>query len=99
MKFLVDRCAGTTLAGWLKAEGHDVVEVAALGVDPGDEALLALAAGDGRVLVTIDTDFGKLVYRHARRLRRVQREPLRPRADLFDGPRRRDAGSTGPRHH
>jgi predicted nuclease of predicted toxin-antitoxin system len=30
--------------------------------DPGDAALLRLAAGEGRVLVTIDTDFGTLVY-------------------------------------
>jgi predicted nuclease of predicted toxin-antitoxin system len=30
--------------------------------DPGDAALLRLAADEGRVLVTIDTDFGTLVY-------------------------------------
>lgn len=30
--------------------------------DPGDAALLKLAAEQGRILVTIDTDFGTLVY-------------------------------------
>jgi predicted nuclease of predicted toxin-antitoxin system len=30
--------------------------------DPGDAALLNLAAEEGRILVTIDTDFGTLVY-------------------------------------
>ena len=33
-----------------------------LGVDPGDQALLSRAATEGRILVTIDTDFGELVY-------------------------------------
>lgn len=62
MKFLVDRCAGRRLAEWLRAQGHDVVEAASLGPDPGDRALLQLAADEQRVLVTIDTDFGALVF-------------------------------------
>ena len=33
-----------------------------LGADPGDLALLEHAAAEGRILVTIDTDFGELVY-------------------------------------
>ena len=62
MKFLVDRCAGRRLAEWLRDQGHDVVESRALGPDPGDQALLERAATEGRMLVTIDTDFGELVY-------------------------------------
>ncbi len=62
MKFLVDRCAGRRLAEWLRDQGHDVVESRALGPDPGDQALLERAATEGRILVTIDTDFGELVY-------------------------------------
>lgn len=62
MRFLVDRCAGHRLAKWLRDQGHDVVEARELGVDPGDQALLERAAADGRILVTIDTDFGELVY-------------------------------------
>ena len=64
MRFLVDRCAGRRLAGWLEGEGHDVLEAWALGADPGDRALLELAASENRVLITIDTDFGELVYLH-----------------------------------
>lgn len=62
MKFLVDRCAGRRLADWLRSKGHDVVESRERGPDPGDRALLQWAATEGRVLVTIDTDFGKLVF-------------------------------------
>ena len=62
MRFLIDRCAGRRLAEWLRDQGHDVVEARELGADPGDRALLERAAADGRILVTIDTDFGELVY-------------------------------------
>ena len=62
MKFLVDRCAGHRLAVWLEGEGHDVLEASSLGADPGDAALLQMAADQQRVTVTIDTDFGKLIF-------------------------------------
>jgi len=69
MKFLVDRCAGKRLADWLAAQGHDVLDVRDLGQDPGDLALLQLATAQQRILVTIDQDFGKLIFvggqRHA----------------------------------
>ena len=35
-----------------------------LGPDPGDRALLERAAAEERILVTIDTDFGELIYLH-----------------------------------
>ena len=35
-----------------------------MGPDPGNRALLELAAMESRILITIDTDFGELVYRH-----------------------------------
>ena len=62
MRFLVDRCAGHRLAEWLRSQGHDVLESPDLGPDPGDRALLERAASEGRILVTIDTDFGEHVY-------------------------------------
>jgi len=61
VRFLVDRCAGRRLADWLRATGHDVVETRERGRDPGDSTVLQWAASDSRVLVTIDTDFGKLI--------------------------------------
>ena len=64
MRFLVDRCAGRRLADWLSGQEHDVLEARTLGPDPGDRALLELAQSEERILITIDTDFGELIYLH-----------------------------------
>jgi predicted nuclease of predicted toxin-antitoxin system len=58
MKFLIDRCAGHRLAEWLRGLGHEVAETKDRGPDPGDAAILMQASAEGRILVTIDTDFG-----------------------------------------
>jgi hypothetical protein len=39
-----------------------VVESRERGPDPGDRVLLTWAALESRVLITIDTDFGQLVF-------------------------------------
>lgn len=62
MRFLVDRCAGRRLTEWLRQQGHDVRDAREEHPDPGDAALLRIAAEEQRVLVTIDTDFGALIY-------------------------------------
>ena len=62
MKFLIDRCAGHRLATWLTAQGHDVRPAWQQEPDPGDSALLRIAAEEGRILITIDSDFGTLIY-------------------------------------
>jgi len=64
VRILVDRCVGRRTAEWLRDHGHDVLEARLLGPDPGDRALLEIAESDERVLVTIDTDFGELIYLH-----------------------------------
>lgn len=45
----------------LRAEGFDVVWVGDWPRDPGDPAILARAYDEGRVLFTLDNDFGELV--------------------------------------
>lgn len=62
MRFLIDRCAGSRLAVWLRQQGHDVVEARKIGPDPGDRALLEMAAKERRILITIDQDFGEFIF-------------------------------------
>jgi len=62
VKFLIDRCAGHRLAEWLRERGHDVSEARDRGPDPGDRTLLQWAATEGRVLVTMDKDFGEFLF-------------------------------------
>lgn len=62
MKFLIDRCAGRTLAAWLRHHGHDVIESRERGTDPGDRVLLEWAASELRILVTMDKDFGQIIF-------------------------------------
>ena len=64
MRFLVDACAGRRLSDWLADQGHDAVFADSLGADPGDRALLDVAVAEGRVVVTIDMDFGELMFLH-----------------------------------
>jgi predicted nuclease of predicted toxin-antitoxin system len=63
VRFLIDSCAGRRLADWLRAEGHDVLRVTDAGADPGDVAILRRSVDEGRVLVTMDKDFGALIHR------------------------------------
>ena len=62
MRFLIDRCAGKRLADWLRQQEHNVLESQERGADPGDRNLLVWAHSEQRVLVTMDKDFGKLVF-------------------------------------
>ena len=62
MRFVVDRCAGRRLAEWLRDNGHGVIDAYNLGPDPGDRALLEQANTENRILITVDKDFGELIY-------------------------------------
>jgi predicted nuclease of predicted toxin-antitoxin system len=62
LRFLIDRCAGRVLADWLRSEGHDVADSREWGEDPGDSEILRRAASEQRVLITMDKDFGGLVF-------------------------------------
>lgn len=75
MRFLVDRCVGARLAQWLREQDYDVVEAAQQGDDPGDAAILQRAVDDDRILVTIDTDFGLLIFGEERPHRGLVRLP------------------------
>lgn len=62
MKFLVERCAGLATARWLNRQGHDAFAAHHLPPSTPDTALLQLAASTGRILITSDRDFGRLIH-------------------------------------
>ena len=47
----------------LRQEGHDVLWIRETVPGSPDEAVLALAVADNRLLITFDKDFGELVFR------------------------------------
>lgn len=75
MRFLVDRCTGRRLAQWLRDQGHDVREASEVSPDPGDQALLSWAVAEQGVLVTIDSDFGLLVFHRSQQQPGIVRLP------------------------
>ena len=62
MKVLLDTCVWGGARGELAGAGHDVVWSGDWPEDPGDEEILATAFREGRVLVTLDKDFGELAH-------------------------------------
>ena len=64
MRLLLDACIGRRTLAALLASGHDVVWVGEWPEDPGDGTILESAHADGRVLVTLDKDFGELAVRY-----------------------------------
>jgi predicted nuclease of predicted toxin-antitoxin system len=61
MKILLDTCVNTRVLTNLLAAGYDVIWSGDWEKDPGDEEILATAYREGRILVTLDKDFGELV--------------------------------------
>lgn len=62
-KLLLDSCVALAVLERLRADGHDIANVLDRGADPGDASILDIAAAEGRAIITIDTDFGMLVFR------------------------------------
>ena len=60
MKVLLDTCVWGGAAESLRTAGHEVEWCGTWEKDPGDAEILAAARSAGRVLVTLDKDFGEL---------------------------------------
>ncbi len=62
MKFLVDMPLSPTLAAWLREQRHDAVHATELGLNSApDIDILARAKLEGRVVVTADLDYPRLL--------------------------------------
>lgn len=61
MRFLVDMNIATDVAVWLRGQGHDAVHLREVGLQElRDEAVLAKAVAEKRVVLTFDLDFADL---------------------------------------
>jgi len=60
VKLLLDACVWGGTKKYLENQGHDVVWAGDWLEDPGDREILQRARNDGRILVTLDKDFGEI---------------------------------------
>ena len=67
MKFLVDVGVGRGVEDFLKESGFDVKTVRDIDPKAKDSEILQIAANERRMIVTMDKDFGDLVYRSGKR--------------------------------
>ncbi|NVZ11066.1 DUF5615 family PIN-like protein [Allochromatium humboldtianum] len=66
MKLLLDTCVWGGAAKILSEAGHDVRWMGEMEPDPGDETVLRSAYEEGRILITLDKDFGELAIVYGR---------------------------------
>lgn len=87
MKFLIDVCAGGRLKAWLIEQGHDVLEVREIDQSMPDSEVLEIASNQNRIIITVDKDFGELLFVKRDKVCSVIRLPdvsFERRAELVD---------------
>jgi predicted nuclease of predicted toxin-antitoxin system len=67
LKLLLDENIGRLVASSLGQSKFDVISMLEVSSGSSDEAILALAHREKRIIVTLDKDFGTLVHLHFRK--------------------------------
>jgi predicted nuclease of predicted toxin-antitoxin system len=62
LKFLIDVGVGKLVEQYLFNNGHEVVSVRDLDPRMPDEEIIKIAFDEDRIIITMDKDFGELVY-------------------------------------
>lgn len=63
LRFLIDVSAGGGIEKYLREKGYDTKAVRDIDPRMEDEDIIGIAVSEGRMVVTMDKDFGELVYR------------------------------------
>ena len=66
MKLLLDTCVWGGARKEIESAGYDVLWVGEWSKDPGDEEIFKHARNEGRIIVTLDKDFGELAIVYER---------------------------------
>jgi predicted nuclease of predicted toxin-antitoxin system len=66
MNLLADESVDQLVVERLRADGHEVLSIAEMEPSISDETVLTIANQQGAVLLTVDKDFGELVFRQGR---------------------------------
>ena len=66
LRFLVDVSVGRKSEQYLNTAGHDTLCVREVSTRATDEEILELAVLEQRIVITMDKDFGELVYHSGR---------------------------------
>lgn len=67
LKFLVDVSAGSALEKYLQEKGYDTKAVRDINPRMADEKIIRIAISEERMIITMDKDFGELVYHFSMR--------------------------------
>ncbi len=67
MDLLADENLDGPIVAWLREQGHDVLWMAESLPGADDAKLLELASAQERLLITLDRDFGDLIFRRGMR--------------------------------
>ena len=62
LKFLVDVGVGKKVEDFLYKNGYDILSVRKLNPRMSDSEVIDIAAKDNRIVITMDKDFGELIY-------------------------------------
>jgi predicted nuclease of predicted toxin-antitoxin system len=62
LKFLVDVGVGKIVEQWLSQNGYDMEAVRDISATMSDDEILGIAVAEKRLVITMDKDFGELVY-------------------------------------
>lgn len=71
LRFLIDVNVGLSVVNWLRKQGYDVAAVQEINPSMRDQDILSLAVREDRIIITMDADFGELVYRAGYRHRGI----------------------------
>lgn len=63
MRLIADEGVDAAIVARLRSDGHDVLHIADFAPGISDEAVLEIAKGEQRLLLTSDRDFGELMFR------------------------------------